>query len=575
MPKLEHKTIESDVLVIGGGLAGCFAAIRAREMDASVIVAEKADTRRSGCAATGVDHCWTYVPEIHGSKYSIEDLVRDHTEYAEGFVDQEIATYIASHSLERLLDLERFGIPIREDDGKFSLIKKIHSQPTFLHFAGRDLKPKLTRQVRRAGAKIVNRVMVTDLLTSGGRVASAIGLDTRSSELIVFRAGAVVLSTGNIYRLYQSKSGVPFNIAFPPHETGDGQGMAMRAGAELLNMEFTTFQTGPRNFQRCGRGTFVPGKTVDARGRPIDEDAAAESEEVSESGIRKTMDRSVEFEHTYDRVLREGRGPVYIDSRGLSDKELAVIRWALPNEGNASLMAYMDERGIDIRKDRLEFEVYEPKGGSGKAGITINARCETSLEGLYAAGDVIGGVTRAVAPGAFTLGWQAGERAAEFAREQSAAELDRTSEEQVSGRAELWSRILERRGPRTATWQQAQAAMQSTMTYYASRNRSETMLKAGLDRLRRLREDATAELSANNSHELYRCVEILSLMDSAEMIMVSARARTETRFGPEHSRADYPDTDPSWYCNTGLRRENGSFVTYKKPFNHIYEKELV
>ncbi|GMR23587.1 MAG: FAD-dependent oxidoreductase [Acidobacteriota bacterium] len=575
MPGLATKTLESDVLVIGGGLAGCFAAIRAREMGASVIVAEKADTRRSGCASTGVDHCWTHIPEIHGPDFSVEDLVRDHTEYAEGFVDQEIATYIASHSFDRLLDLERYGISIRVDDGKFSLIKKVHSQPTFLHFAGMELKPKLTRQVRRGGAKIVNRVMVTDLLTSGGRVAGAIGLDTRTSDIIVFRAGAVVLSTGNIYRLYQSKSGVPFNIAFPPHETGDGQGMAMRAGAELLNMEFTTFQTGPRNFQRCGRGTFVPGKTVDASGRPIDEDAASESEERAEDGIRKTMDRSVESEHTYDRVLKDGRGPVYIDSRGLSEKELAVIRWALPNEGNASLMAYMDERGIDIRTDRLEFEVYEPKGGSGKAGISINDRCETSLEGLYAAGDVIGGVTRAVAPGAFTLGWQAGERAAQFARKLSPDELDRASEELIQGRDELWAGILARRGACAATWKDAQAAMQSTMTYYASRNRSETMLAAGIDRLRRLREDATAELGAGNPHELYRCVEILSLMDSAEMIMVSARARTETRFGPEHSRADYPDSDASWYCNTGLRRDNGQFVTYKKPFNHIYEKETV
>lgn len=573
MPELTRKTLESDVLVIGGGLAGCFAAIRAREMGASVIVAEKADTRRSGCASTGVDHCWTHIPEVHGSELSVEDVVRDHTKYAEGFVDQEIATYIASHSFERLLDLERFGIPIRDADGQFSLIKKIHRQPTFLHFAGRDLKPKLTRQVRRAGAKIVNRVMVTDLLTSGNRVAGAIGLETRTSDVVVFRAGAVVLSTGNIYRLYQSKSGVPFNIAFPPHETGDGHGMAMRAGAELLNMEFTTFQTGPRNFQRCGRGTFVPGKTVDAQGRPIDESAAAESEERGADGVRKTMDRSVEFEHTYDRVLREGRGPIYVDSRGLSDDELAMIQWALPNEGNAALLAYMDERGIDIRKDRLEFEVYEPKGGSGKAGVAINARCETSLPGLYAAGDVIGGVTRAVAPGAFTLGWQAGERAAGFAREQDRDELGPASAELVRDRRTLWSEILARRGPRTATWKDAQAAMQSTMDYYASRNRSATMLAAGIDRLRRLRDDASAELAAENPHELYRCVEILSLMDSAEMIMVSAGARTESRFGPEHSRADYPDADESWYCNTGLRRENGRFVTYKTPFNHIYEEE--
>ena len=571
MTKLEQNTLESDVLVIGGGLAGCFAAIRAREMGASVIVAEKADTRRSGCASTGVDHCWTYVPEIHGPDFTVADLVKDHTEYAEGFVDQEIATYIASHSFERLLDLERFGIPIRDDEGKFSLIKKVHSVPTFLHFAGRDLKPKLTRQARRAGAKIVNRVMVTDLLTRDGRVVGALGLGTRTGDVMVFRAGAVVLSTGNIYRLYQAKSGVPFNIAFPPHETGDGHGMALRAGAELLNMEFTTFQTGPRNFQRCGRGTFVPGKTVDAKGRPIDEDAAESAEEVAADGTRKTMDRAVEFEHAYERVLREGRGPIYIDSRGLSDKELAVIRWALPNEGNTSLMMYMDERGIDIRKDRLEFEVYEPKGGSGKAGIAINHRCETALPGLYAAGDVIGGVTRAVAPGAFTLGWQAGERAAAFAQEQeSGVAVDARSEDLIRERHRLWEQILSRSGPRTATWGQAQAALQSTMTYYASRWRSDTMLEAGIERLKSLREDALSELAAENPHELYRSVEILSLIDSAEAIMVSARARNESRFGPEHSRADFPETDESWYCNTGLRKSEDGFVTYKKPFNHIY-----
>ena len=564
--RVQQTLIETDVLVVGGGLAGCMAAIRAREMGAAVVVAEKADTRRSGCAATGVDHCWTYIPEIHGSQLSVEDLVKDHTEAAGGFVDQEIATYIASHSFERLLDLERFGIPIRNKEGKFSLIKKIHRAPTFLHFAGRDLKPKLTRQVRHAGAKIVNRVMVTDLLKHGNQVVGAVGVSTRTSEVIVFRARAVILSTGNIYRLYMNRSGVPFNLAFPPHETGDGHAMALRAGAELLNMEFTTFQTGPRNFHRCGRGTFVPGRVVDARDRPIDQ--SVEPWDGDAASI--TMDPAVESEHEFERVLREGRGPIYVDSRGLSEKELAVIRWALVNEGNTSLLNHMDERGIDLRRDRIEFEVYEPKGGSGKAGIAVNSRCETSLEGLYAAGDVIGGMSRAVAPGAFTLGWQAGELAAHFAREAGPLEPDAASESAIEQRRRLCEGILSRGGPRVSKWQEAQAATQSTMGYYAGRWRSETMLEAGLERLRRLREEAREELAATNPHELYRCVEILSLMDSAEAIMVSAMARTESRFGPEHSRADHPDTDDEWYCNTAMRTEDGRFHTYRKPFNHIY-----
>lgn len=565
MSYLERKTMDADVLIIGGGLAGSMAAIHARDLGASVIVAEKADTRRSGCATTGVDHCWTYIPEIHGSQLSVEDLVADHTAHAGGFVDQEIATFIATHSYERLLDLERFGVPIRDADGKFRLVKKIHRVPTFLHFAGRDLKPKLTRQMRRRQVKLVNRVMVTDLLTQGHQVVGALGIGTRSADLFVFRAKSIILATGNIYRLYMNHTGSPFNLSFPPHETGDGHAMAFRAGAELLNMEFTTIQTGPKNFQRCGRGTYVPGKVIDALGQPVGNGSSAGRE-------RHAMDRAVESEHDFEAVLREGRGPIYMDCREASDEETAEIRWGLNNEGNQAFMTYLEDEGIDLQRNRIEFEVYEPKGGSGKAGIAINSRCETSLTGLYAAGDVIGGMTRSVSPGAFTLGWQAGEIAAHFAQEQgSAATLDRLNEETIGEQSNLFQNILSR--PQGASWKEGQAALQSIMDYYVGRVRSETMLNAGLTRLRRLRSDAQSELAARSPHELLRCLEVLSLIDAAEVIALSARSRLESRFGPEHYRADFPETDNEhWFCNTALKREDDEIHLYKKPIRHIYRE---
>ena len=562
MPYLERKIMDADVLIVGGGLAGSMAAIHARDLGASVIVAEKADTRRSGCATTGVDHCWTYIPEIHGSQLSVEDLVKDHTADAGGFVDQEIATFIATHSFERLLDLERFGVPIRDEQGKFRLVKKIHRVPTFLHFAGRDLKPKLTRQMHRREVKIVNRVMVTNLLTQGNNVIGAIGVGTRSAELFVFRAKSVILATGNIYRLYMNRTGLPFNLSFPPHETGDGHVMAFRAGAELLNMEFTTIQTGPKNFQRCGRGTYVPGKVVDARGQSIGGGSPPNRQ-------RQAMDRVVESEHSFEQVLREGRGPIYMDCHEASDEEVAEIRWGLNNEGNQALLTYWDEKGIDLRRDKIEFEIYEPKGGSGKAGIAINSRCETSLTGLYAAGDVIGGMTRSVSPGAFTLGWHAGEMAARFAQERGAVELDGANEETIGEHRNFCQTILSR--PRGASWKEGQAALQSIMDYYVGRVRSETMLGAGLTRLRRLRSEAQSELTASSPHELLRCLEVLSLMDAAEVIALSAQSRQESRFGPEHYRADFPDTDNEhWFCYTALRREDERILLAKKPIHHIY-----
>lgn len=562
MSYLEHRVFDADVLVIGGGLAGCMAAIRARELGAKVVVAEKADTVRSGCAGTGVDHCWTYIPEIHESELSIEDLVRDHSAHAGGFLDHEIATFIATHSFERLLDLERFGVQIRDERGRFRLIKKVHRVPTFLHFAGRDLKVKLSEQMGRCGVQIVNRVMVTDLLAHENRVNGALGLGTRTGELFVFRAKTVVLTTGNIYRLYLNRSGRPFNLSFPPHETGDGHVMALRAGAELLNMEFTTFQTGPKSFQRCGRGTFVPGRVVDAWDESVGEGAPPRGE-------RTTMDQMVESEHAFERVLREGRGPIYMDCREATDEDIGVIRWGLSNEGNAALLAYFDERGVDLRRDKIEFEIYEPKGGSGKAGVAINSRCETSVEGLYAAGDVIGGVTRAVAPGAFTLGWHAGEMAARASSGRDPVELDEASQHTIVAREALCRAILSR--SRGASWNEGQAALQSLMDYYVGRVRSQTMLDAGLARLDRLRTETRDELRAGNAHELQRCLEVMDLVEVGEAIALSARARKESRFGPEHYRADYPNTDnEGWFCNTALRRQDGQILLYKKPIRHIY-----
>lgn len=559
--KLDQTTVKTDVLIIGGGIAGCMAAIRARQIGAEVLVAEKANTRRSGCAATGVDHCWTYIPEIHEPQLSLEDLIRDHTAHAGGFVDQEIATYIASHSFQRLLDLERFGIPIRDEDGTFRLVKKIHRVPTFLHFAGRDIKQQLTKQVRRAGGRIVNRVMVTELLVQDGRVRGAVGVRTRELEMVIFLAQAVVMATGNIYRLYMNRTGRPFNLSFPPHETGDGHAMAYRAGAELLNMEFTTFQTGPKNFQRCGRGTWVPGQVVDAYGEPVAEDATPSE--------RLAMDREVENSHTFEQVLRQGRGPIYMDIREATDEELEEIFWGLRNEGNTALLDHLEAQGFDPWRDRIEFEVYEPKGGSGKAGIAINTRCETSLPGLYAAGDVIGGMTRSVSPGALTLGWRAGEIAAHFAQQHKPAPLDKANENKIRELQTQWKGMLTPSQP--ASWQEGQAALQNIMDYYAGRIRSETMLEAGLNQLKQLQEDARSELGARNPHELWRCLELLNLMDAAEVIMRSARARRETRCVPEHYRADYPHPDDeNWYCNTSLRRSDGEVVVGKRPFNHIY-----
>jgi len=563
MHKMSTRSVDADVLVIGGGLAGCMAAIRASELGVSVVLAEKGDTVRSGCAATGVDHCWTYIPEIHGSQLAIEDLIRDHTEFAGGFINQDVLLYIAQNSYKRVLDLERFGVPMRDEKGNFRLVKKIHRVPTFLHFAGRDLKVKLTEEMRRRPVKVLNRTMVVELLVEDGRVQGAIGVNTRNLEMIVFRAKSVVLATGPASRLYRSPTGVHFNTGHPGTVTGDGHAMAYRAGAELLNMEFGAIQTGPKNFHKYGRGSYAPGgRIVDGRGRPLG------SAPRDDSGAAVAIDRSVESPDGFVRALEQGLGPIYMDCTSASSEDIAYMKWALSNEGNCALLRHLEEEGLDLARDRIEFTVYEPKYSNGNSGVAIDADTRTSVEGLFAAGDCIGGVKRAVSPGAFTLGYRAAEMAADEASRVSQAGLSSACSAKVEEKRQLCERLLSRStGPK---WLEALLALQNIMDYYAGRVRSETMLEAGYARLGKLRQRVYDELRAESPHELMRCLEVINQLDVAEMVILTAKERKESRFGLSHYRADYPQTDnDNWFSFLAISRSGGKTVLRKKPIRHI------
>lgn len=561
--------LETDILVIGGGIAGCMAAIRAREAGAGVILVEKGNTRRSGGAATGIDHCWAYIPHIHGPACSLEDMVEDHARHAGGFIFRDLVYTIASHSYQRILDLERFGLQMRDENGAFRLVKKIHRVPSFIHFAGRDIKVKLTDEARKRNVQIINRVMVTDLIVKDGEVAGCVGLSTRTPEIFLIKAKSVVITTGNVFRLYRNPTGLPFNTGFPPSETGDGHAMALRAGASLINMEFVTMQTGPKNFQRCGRGSYVPGvirnglglpltgKTPDTTRRAPGEQDDPGSKAIPGAWAVGAMPSTVESPLAFLQELQAGRGPIYMDCTGNTPEQNEYIRWALRNEGNTVFLDYLAEEGLDFGKDPIEFTVYEPKLSNGNSGLHINVRCETSLSGLYAAGDAIGGVKRAVCPGALTLGWLAGEQAAGRSKTRKHLANNLSKEKVVQERREIIHQLASRRTG--AAWQEAQLALQNIMDYYCGLVRSKTLLEAGLNHLSRLRTRMLNEVCAANPHELYRTLEIFNLVDIAEVIMAAALARKESRSNPGyHFRTDYPGQDDvNWRVFLAVRR-NGT-----------------
>ncbi len=246
--KLSQETIKTDVLIIGGGLAGCMAAIRASEIvgGENVLIAEKAHIRRSGNAATGVDHTWSYMPEFHQPMgFTLEQMVEDHVTAMGELQDQNILYTIASTISHRIKDMEKWGFPVKTN-GEWNYVKKIHRVPTFLHWAGRDQKKMFAKQVSRRGVKVLNRVDISDLLQSDGEIVGAVGFGIREPSFYTILAKSTVITTGGIARLFPSPSSWEFNRATHPHCTGDGVAMAYRAGAEVAGLEFLYRHTGRR-----------------------------------------------------------------------------------------------------------------------------------------------------------------------------------------------------------------------------------------------------------------------------------------------------------------------------------------
>lgn len=527
--RLDQECIKVDTLIIGGGLAGSMAAIRAAEVAGSdrVLLVEKANLRRSGNAATGVDHTWSYMPEYHEPMgFTIEQLIEDHIKAMGHLQDRDIIFTIASTIKDRLKDMDKWGFPVRTN-GEWNYVKKIHRVPTFLHWAGRDQKVLFARQLAERNIRVMNRLVIADLIKEGDRVVGAIGIGVREPKFYVILAKSTVLATGPMARLFPGTTSWEFNRATNPQCTGDGVAMAYRAGAELSGLEFLYLHTGPKNFNKKGRGSWI-GITEDATGKPIGK--------VREGVDRKKISISVESPGDMRRVYEEGRGPVLMDCSGTPEEDMDYMKWALMNEGNVTLLKYLEEKGIDPKGYLVEFSVYEPEL---RAGILIDAQGATSLEGLFAAGDTIGNIKRGVSPGAFAMGWIAGESAARLAAKEKHADMKGVSPFVNESGHTLNSFLGRQEG---ASWKEAIAACQDTMNWYGGFVRYESLLKAGVQNMGKIREESLRSLKAGSLHELMHCVSALNLMDVGEASMLCALERRESRMTLRENfiRKDFP-----------------------------------
>jgi succinate dehydrogenase/fumarate reductase flavoprotein subunit len=584
--ELKIIPVETDVLVIGGGLAGCMAAIKAAEKgDVSVTMVDKSNSLASGAAASGIDHVWSYIPPVHEKMgYTIEDMAEDHrvgTSF--GFLRKDLFYLIAGTMYERVLDLERFGIQFRYDDskvpGKFRIVPQFHSVPTSFNFNGRPLKAKLTAEAKRRGVKIINRVQMTDLIATEGQVAGGVGVGTRSADIYFFKAKAMVLASGRSNRLSRNPSGVDFNTRIPSPLSGDGTSMAIRAGITIINAEFL----GGRLLTPCGyynpnygdpRNTVQPAsRIVDGEENIIvprtwfyDWEKLGKGPFDAAESRRKWLEDRKQWRGnrgTLPKRILKGEGPFYLDMSEATDYEKEYIRWSISHEGKGTqfLRYFQNEEGLDLRENSQEYAGFANRelSGSGAMGVWVTSDLETDVRNLFGAGDEVGGVPWAASPGAFTMGWHAGDIAAQRARGEKI--FLSPSEDVLKSRIGTCSEILTRE--RGFHWKEVELYVQNLMDFYCGEVRGDSLLKRGIERLEYAR---SARLHAENPHELARAMDVMSIIDNAELVLRASIERKETRPPFDFYRGDYPEQDDeNFFAFLTMRKENGNFVMERKP----------
>lgn len=546
---MEIQRIETDVLIVGGGLAGLNAAMGAAEKGARVVVADKGQIERSGDIGGGVDHFLAFLNQ--GEEWDTRDSFLGYVErIGRGTTHLSNLETLYCDELPDAIDrMDRIGNPLTQTDGSFYRTASMGTPgPYWINFNGKRLKPKLAAAVRKLGCQVLDKVMLVDMLTDQGQAAGAIGFHIRTGSFYVIESKAVIIATGNTNRLYENPRINPFNTWLCPFDTGDGQVMAFKAGAALSNMEYMRMTLLPKGFAAPGFNALVG-----MGGRFLNSLGEYYMEKRHPSGNRAP--RYTVVEYTLDEI-RQGHAPIYIDCRGLADKDHEHLMATLGYDKD-TLPDYFAQRQEDLKARPVEITVSEgmqagPTEVTG-SGVKIDGMGASTLPGLFACGDAADH-NRCV-HGAITGGYRAGKSAAEFA-----AQTSSTPTVGSTVTRESVERFLEplKRGS-GIPYQQLEGTIRKIMAEQVGPRRSEAGLYKGLEKLHRL-GTYLDEIKVNDLHELMRCHETQSILSVGKIMTTAALFRTESRNKPYHHRVDFPETDDDNWCGLVVVKRSGDYM---------------
>lgn len=581
----EH--IQAEVLVLGGGIAGCMAAIAAAKKGKSVVLVEKGATKRSGAGGSGCDH-WESAATNPCSKVTPEELVSAMVDDNGGFTNS-ISHYIeCREGWDRLLDIEKMGGKIRDTEDEFKgadfrdedtklMFAYDYKNRFTLRFWGTTFKPAMERELKRLGVKIIDRVMVTSLLTedgkNGAKCIGATGIHTRTGKFYVFSGKASIITMSRPARIWLFSAAHPGLCEFRPLQCiGDGHAMGWRAGAEFNMMEKSVraqFSSAGRSFPPYSAGnnhnTWYPATLVDAEGKEIpyvDRDGNilpdVKSRFYPAKGQRFFMKggniEQAKYEYEgpetlpYEKLKEMGyKLPFYADLSGMPELERKVI-WGMMvgQEGKTNVPVYKNftEAGFDPTKHVLqcygvgwtsaEFLPQERQLFGLPGGFMNDWKLMTNLPGLFVAGDAL--YASNCFGHAATTGHYAGRHAADYATDQ--ADFIAPCQLQVDAEKERVYAPLFRDTSSNISWKELNEAIAKTMQNYCSEIKRDELLLSGVEQLERYQQEVVPNTAAANPHELVRLLEVYNILTVSQLILQACLVRSGSCENLEFYRSD-------------------------------------
>ncbi len=536
---MDTKFLETDLLIIGGGTAGCYAAIIARREnpDLSVLVVDKAHIDRSGCLAGGMNAINAYINPGETIDSFVDYVRMD----AMGILREDLVRSQAALFKEVVETVEAMGLPIVKDaDGSYSPRGRWN-----IKIHGESLKPILAREVRKSGAEVLNRVVITNLIVQDGTVHGAYGFGISDGTFYVLSALKTVVATGGASGLYRpNNEGLArHKMWYSPFNTGAGYAIGIRAGAEMTSFEhrFIALRT---------KDTIAPTGTLALGFRAPQ--VNSKGEEFMKIRWSHAGGEGAPTPLRLEGPLREmaaGNGPCFMDTRHLTKDDLKRLYEAYLDMYPNTVLYWASNR-IDLTESPVEICGTEPYlvGGHCQAGYWVDVDRRTTLTNLFAAGDVAGGAPYKFVSGCFAEGAIAA-RAASKEITSGGRRLVSPSPEEVAaerGRTMVWKDSPAPPEERIRP-EEAEARLQKIMDEYAGGIRtSYAMNEAGLLMARKKIEELSGDLSRIYSEDDYALMlahEVADRVDVARVLVAHLLARRETRWPGFQTRMDYPESD--------------------------------